>query len=148
MSETLEERVLRHEGLRSLPYRDTLGNYTIGVGHLITEDQAQELASGIDHAKIMEWLEQDLDNASAQLVHYLPWVVHLSKIRQEIFIEMIFQLGITGFLGFHSMLSCAKEGDIDGVVSSMKHSLWHTQTPNRCEELANLYLNNGAKNEH
>ena len=45
MSETLTERIERHEGYRQYPYLDTTGNYTVGIGHKITEQQAKDLAA-------------------------------------------------------------------------------------------------------
>lgn len=140
MTETLEDRIKRHEGLRLQAYTDTTGHLTIGWGHRIqpgdptevTEEEAEQL------------LQQDIQNAKDELAKDLPWTLALPMDQQSILIEMVFQLGVSGLLGFRNMLFCIRSGDTDGTVHAMLDSLWHKQCPERCEELANLWLNSVA----
>ena len=37
----LKKSLIEHEGLRYEPYKDHLGNWTIGVGHYIPKDQEE-----------------------------------------------------------------------------------------------------------
>jgi len=141
--ETLRDRIRRHEGLRLEPYVDTTGNWTIGVGHKIPEVEASNYPDGCTLEDAMNWLEADIQKATAQVTNALPWIVNLSEIRKEVLIEMAFQLGLHGLLGFHTMLSACSAGDFELAAKNMISSLWHKQTPARCEELANLMLNDG-----
>ena len=43
----LQERIKRHEGLRLKPYKDSLGYWTIGYGHLMTAKEKIAFADGI-----------------------------------------------------------------------------------------------------
>ncbi len=63
-----------------------------------------------------------------------------SAFKRDVLTEMVYQMGIGGLLEFKTLLSCARSGDDDGVVHSMLGSLWHQQSPGRCEELANDWL--------
>lgn len=140
MTETLSQRIIRHEGILLKPYRDTLGNFTIGVGHLITEAQATgEYAGGITEDEATEMLECDINKAQAA-VNGMAWTSSLCRVRQEVLTEMVFQLGFDGLLGFKNLLFCVRSGDWDGAAAAMLDSRWHTQTPERCEELAGLVL--------
>lgn len=145
MTETLQERIMRHEGFRSLPYQDTLNHWTVGFGHLLSESSAQEYEKGISTKDALDLLDKDIEIAKLAVARELPWTLGIAELKQEILQEMCFQLGINGLLGFHKMLSCARAGDDDGVVSNMLDSIWHKQTPSRCEELAALWLNNQPK---
>ncbi len=141
MSESIEERTIRFEGFRALPYKDSLGFWTIGIGEKITEDQAQELAHGVSYEWAYERMENKIQGFRNEILSLLPWVRLLSSIRQDVLVEMAYQLGIHGLMGFHSMLNCVKNGDFEGAAHDMLESLWHQQTPSRCEELADLILN-------
>ncbi len=145
MTETLRDRLIRHEGVYLKPYRDTLGNYTIGIGHLITEEQATgEYANGITEEQAMQLLDEDIAKAKAELATDMPWTLNLSPLKQDILTEMAFQLGINGLMGFKNLLFHARSGDLDGVAQDMIDSKWHSETPARCEEIANLWLNGNS----
>ena len=138
MTESLEDRIKRHEGFRSKPYLDTTGNWTIGFGHKLTDDQAQEYANGIDEITAEDILEKDITAAQAELNHALLWVSNLNDTRHGILVEIAFQLGLHGLLLFRRMLAALQDGDYQTAANEMLNSVWHTQTPERCEELSNL----------
>ncbi len=143
MTETLSGRIIRHEGIRLKPYRDTLGNWTIGVGHEITPEQATgEYGNGLTEDQAMEMLEDDINKAQVE-VNALQWTSSLCQIRQEVLIEMVFQLGMAGVMKFTDFLFRVRSGDWDGAAHAMLDSLWHRETPERCEELAHLMLTGG-----
>jgi lysozyme len=138
--ETLQQRIERHEGIRFKPYLDTTGHWTIGCGHMLTAPQAHDYANGISQAEALDLLDADIARARAEVAKDLPWTSQLCEIRQEVLIEMVFQLGMNGLLGFKNLLYCTRSGDWAGAAHAMLDSEWHRQTPARCEELANLML--------
>lgn len=141
MIETLERRIRRHEGFVHVPKPDAKGMYVIGYGHDITPDQAQDYANGISETDAESLLEQDITKAEAALASDLPWALNLSQIKQDVLVEMIFQMGVDGLMTFHNLLFNARQGNDAAVAQSMLNSLWHSQTPTRCEELASLWVN-------
>lgn len=130
MIETLRDRILRHEGLRLKVYKDSIGYDTIGVGRL--------LSNGISQDEAMLMLDNDIERAKIQVNKELPWVLGLDEIRQNVLIEMCFQLGINRMMLFKHMISACRDGDYDKAANEMINSAWHMQTSARCEELANL----------
>ena len=62
MPESLRERIKRHERLRLEPYRDSLGNWTVGYGH--------RLLTSITGVRAELLLTDDLERAeqAAQIV--------------------------------------------------------------------------------
>jgi lysozyme len=148
MSETLEQRVRRHEGFCFLPKPDSAfkgNNFVVGYGHDLTESCAQQYANGISEQEAEALLEADIAAARAEMLKELPWTAGLPQLKQDLICEMIFQLGIDGLFTFHNFLYCARGGDDAGAAKAMLNSLWHRQTPNRCEEMAELWLNGNTQ---
>ena len=78
--ETLRERIIRHEGLRLKPYRDTMGNWTIGYGRNLDERGITE-----EEAKIM--LDYDIDISARAFqdltLEFRKTLRHVTGKRQE-----------------------------------------------------------------
>ena len=127
MTESLLERVERHEGFRSKPYQDSLGVWTFGHGlTYITEDESMMIVRG---------RLQLIRNAIAR--HY-PWVANSPEDVLDVLTEMQYQLGETGLSRFAKFLSALEAGDYAEAAKEGKDSKWHTQTPERCEELMQI----------
>jgi lysozyme len=144
--ETLRERIMRHEGFCEFPKPDAKEFWVVGYGHDITKDQVSRYEHGISAEEADQLLDEDIATATKSVAKGLPWTLDLPKICQEVLIEMAFQMGVSGLLGFKNLLFHARSGNLDGVAQSMLNSKWHGQTPARCEELAGLYLNPEAAN--
>lgn len=133
--ETLTERIKRHEGLRLNPYTDSTNHISIGWGRNltdkgITENEANEmLAHDIAEA------ERDLQDLTLDFRYNLDLV---NAVRQGVLVEMIFQLGFPGFLGFKKMLAALEVGDFKEASQEMLRSLWARQTPKRAKELSEI----------
>lgn len=134
MTDTLQDRIIRHEGLRLSPYRDTMGKLTIGVGRCLD-------TKGISRDEAIYLLNNDLDYVKEHVATALPCILGLDQLRQEVLFEMAFQLGMNGLLGFKNMLAAVRDHNWASASTNMLSSAWHTQTPDRCEELANIMLN-------
>lgn len=125
---TLREQLQRDEGLRLTPYRCPTGHLTIGYGH--------NLEHGISPRMAEMLLDEDLSNAMHGVIDRLDWAVELGPERFSVLVNMAFQMGVQGLLGFTQMLKCAQAGDYAGAAREMRESQWATQTPERAERLA------------
>jgi len=133
MAETLEQRITRHEGLRLKPYVDTVGKITIGVGHNLTDN-------GLTLAQVEDIFQSDVLEAHTDLQRVLPWVAGLTPIRQEVFVELVFNLGITDLAQFHTFLNLAQADDWNGASADLLTTKWSRQVKGRAIELAHLLL--------
>ena len=131
MKESLVEELKRHEGYRSHAYRDTMGFLTIGYGLNIDAGISEPLA-----AQILEW---QVAECTAAIAGALPFWDKLSQARQEVFVNMGYNLGVDGLLGFRKMISAAAAGDIVGVCREMRDSKWYKQVGSRADELIEKY---------
>jgi lysozyme len=118
-----------HEGERLKPYRCTAGKLTIGVGRNL-EDR------GISAAESAYLLGNDIDHHWRELVKALPWVESLDEVRQRVLLDMAFNLGIAGLLGFKNTLATIKAGDFQKGAAMMLDSRWAKQVGQRADRLA------------
>lgn len=129
MTETLRNRIARHEGCKLKPYTDTVGKLTIGCGRNLTD-------KGISIDEAYALLDNDIAEVQRDVAANLPWTVNLPDQVREVLEEMAFQIGIYGLLQFKGTLKALQNGDYHGASESMLASLWANQTPVRAKELA------------
>ena len=125
------ERVIKHEGLRLKPYRCTAGKLTIGVGRNLDD-------VGITEEEAGYLLNHDINNAEKELMKAIPWADTMSRRRYYVFVEMVFNLGISRFMQFKKMIEYCRTGDYEKASEEALDSAWHKQVGKRAETLAKI----------
>ena len=128
----LKEQLKRDEGSVRYADEDTLGFLTIGVGRLIDDRRG----GGLSPSEIDYLLTNDIAEKSAQVLEALPWAKDLTEPRLAVLINMAFQMGLRGLLGFPGMLGAVRTGDYKAAAEHMLDSKWEQQTPTRAHRLA------------
>ena len=133
----LLESVKKHEGYRNKVYLDTLGKRTVGVGHLCVEDFWED-DKEYEEKFLMEILQKDLQEAirGARSLMEDHGCADIDEQAEEILIEMVFQLGMTGVSKFKKMWKALAELNYVGASYEMLDSRWSKQTPNRAKAMA------------
>lgn len=131
-SEKLRAQLIRDEGKVPHAYQDSLGYWTIGVGHLIDEKKGGKLPDFI----IDTLLEYDIEKHKKELVAALPWFIEIDPARQAVLINMAFNLGTAGLLKFANTLRCIREKAYQQAAEHMLDSLWAKQVGKRAHRLA------------
>ena len=121
------------EGVRRTAYQDHLGYWTIGVGRLI---DASKPGAGLRDTEIEQMLRNDVEDRIAAVGNALPWFYELDEARQGVLVNMAFQLGTQGLLGFKTTLDLVKAGKYAEAANQMLKSKWAKQTPDRAARLA------------
>jgi lysozyme len=125
---TLIEQLVRDEGLRLKPYKDSVGKLTIGIGRNLDD-------VGISHDEALMLLQSDIDRASAWVRSTFPWSINLDEVRQAALVNMAFNLGsrVDGFVQFIAKL---RAGDYEGAAHEMLNSLWAKQVGPRADRIS------------
>lgn len=133
------------EGEKLRAYRDNLGYWTVGVGHLIDPARGanpapfgMDLRNGgdITPEQSAQLLDVDIDAKSAEMDRRAAWWTGLTDDRQRVLINMAFQLGVSGLLGFRKAIAAMQVGDYAEAAAQMRDSAWaRTQTPVRAARL-------------
>lgn len=133
MRTELTRQLKGDEGTKPHAYQDHLGFWTIGVGRLI---DARKPGSGLRPEEITFLLNNDIDDRIRELGRRLPWFLDLDPARQGVLLNMSFQMGVEGLLGFKNTLRMVEQGRYDEAADGMLLSKWATQTPARAQRLA------------
>ena len=123
-----------HEGFRSSAYLDSEGYTTIGIGRLIDKRKG----GGISKAEALFLLENDVARFMKELDQKLPWWRGLSDIRQRVLVDLSFNLGVPGLLGFKNTLRAIHEGRFEDAAAGMLASKWASQVGARAHRLARM----------
>ena len=122
--ERIKEQLVRHEGLRLKPYRCTAGRLTIGIGRNLDD-------CGISQSEAYVMLINDIMNCEKQLQSKIPDIYNgLDEVRKSVLLNMCFNLGINGLLGFKNTLAFVKAGDWERAANNMLVSKWAKQVVN------------------
>jgi len=127
----LKEIITRHEGNKLFPYFDTTGHTTIGIGRNLTTRGLYPDEPGV-------LLDNDLGYFIPRLKDSLPFFNTLDYVRQIVLVDMCFNLGLKGLLGFKKMLEAVKRKDWICAAKEILQSRAAYQAPNRYHSLANM----------
>ena len=125
----LRSQLLRDEGLRLKPYRDSVGKLTIGCGRNL-----DDVGIGMDEANLL--LTNDIQRARAAVLARIPGSQALDEIRQAVLVNLCFNVGIAGLLKFTKFLAAVAAAQWDQAAIEMLDSRWRTQVGLRAERLA------------
>ena len=118
----LEQRLIEHEGIKKSAYNDSRGYLTIGIGFLIDP----KMNAGLSIEECMMILRHRLANLEKQLSQY-QWFTIQDQVRKSVIIEMAYNLGVNGLLGFKNMISALGERQVGTAAVEMGKSLWAEQ---------------------
>lgn len=133
MRNELTRQLKGDEDVRPHVYKDHLGYLTIGVGRLV---DARKPGSGLRPSEIAFMLNNDIDDRIEQLTRRLPWFQDLDDVRKAVLLNMSFQMGVDGLLGFKNTLKLVEQGNYESAAENMLLSKWAKQTPARAKRMS------------
>lgn len=112
------------EGFRAKPYLDSVGKSTFGYGCTsITEPEAAVL----------------LSNRVNDLLHsfkQMDWWPMLNDARMAVILNLGYNVGVGGVLGFHDMIAAIRARDYKAAAAALLASKYATQVGERALRLA------------
>jgi lysozyme len=127
----LKLQLVRNEGIRLKPYHDSVGKLTIGVGRNLDD-------VGITNLEAKMLLENDIERVESDLRVHLPLYSSLDDVRQRVLMDMAFNMGVAGLLGFQKMLAALAARDFATAKAEMLNSKWAKQVGIRAIRLAEM----------
>ena len=136
--ERLKRQIKEHEGVRKKAYKDSLGNWTIGVGHLIKlPDEHNLLQVSLADVHVDELFLIDLNQAIDDARKFID----ADDVPEEVFevvVNMAFNLGLTKLNKFENLKEALLEGDYNKAADEMIDSEWYHQVGNRSKRLVDM----------
>ena len=141
----LTDQLKRHEGYRNRMYLCTAGKETIGYGynlkanplHLSSLEIGNAYKNGMNEVEAERILKLMISKCVDQLEEAIPFINKLDTVRQDILINMCFNMGLVGLLKFKKALLLVKAGDYAKASIEMLDSKWaRDDVPERALELS------------
>jgi lysozyme len=104
-------------------YKDTTGNWTIGIGHNLT-------AKGISKGVMEMMFAEDVREAQDTLTKLVPDWRRFNEPRQNALVELAFNMG-GKLASFAHMLRAVNSDDWDRAADELQDSLWFRQVGRR-----------------
>ena len=128
----LESRVCLDEGYRAMPYLDTVGVATIGYGTTrILGEPVTLNHPAITDEIARQLLHQDLFTACMDAQALFVRFDDMDPVRQEVLVNMAYNLGKSRLAGFTKLLAAAELLDYAEMAAQMKDSHWYNQVGQR-----------------
>jgi len=126
--DSLKKSLKAHEGVKASLYKDTEGHVTGGCGHNFDQPLPDKLIELI--------LDFDVQVAIEELDRAFPsWRTH-SSARQNVLIELMFNLGAPRLGQFIRFWYALEQRNYSVAAQELLQSKWATQVKGRAETLA------------
>jgi lysozyme len=122
--------IATNEGLRQHIYKDSKGNETVGWGHLVS--------NGFSHAVCKLMFDEDIEIALKGCRERIEFFNELDTPRQYVLVNMAFNMGIGGLMGFERMLAHMKEKQFEEAANDLSKSLEFQEVPDRVSALIKI----------
>lgn len=140
----VKKMIIHHEGIRYRPYKDSLGLWTVGVGHLIGDGKTlpPEYDREFTHDEVMQMFEKDYQHHK-QAAEKIPGYENVNDKGQGALIDLTFNMGPAWYKKWPNFTRNLKEGDTEGAAESLENSKWYTQVGRRAPTIVSLIRNSG-----
>jgi lysozyme len=140
------EMIKKHEGVRTKPYKDSLGLWTVGVGHLIGDGKTlpPEWNRELSMAEVDELFYKDYMSHKKAAMK-IPGFNLVNAKAQGALIDLTFNMGNTWFKKWPNFVKNLSEGNTVGAAASLEDSNWYKQVKGRAVTIVSL-IKQGASN--
>lgn len=122
--ERVAERLRQEEGRRTTVYRDSRGYWTVGDGICV---DARVRGAGLTGAMCDALTRLSLADRAAELGRRIPFWGTLPCRAQDALLDMSFNLGVDGLMGFRRMLKALEAGDYATAGRECRSPRWIAQ---------------------
>lgn len=138
-----------NEGVRYEVYRDSLGNLTYGVGHLVTPGEINpvtgrpyQVGDSVSPALVESTYLQDYQQAANDAARFAgnSWN-NLSPDRQTVLTDMAFNMGGAGLNGFTQLQAAVRSSNWTAAGYEITNSRYGNLLPGRAGRNASIMVN-------
>ena len=137
-TEKLRQQLEIDEGVVHEIYKDHLGYPTFGIGHLITESDPEygfAIGTRVGEARVEEAYQEDIAEVLTDCVIAFPSWDSYPEEAQQVFANMMFNLGRTRLSKFVNMIAAAEDSNWVTAAAEGRDSKWYRQVTVRAERL-------------
>lgn len=137
--EDIKNMIKRHEGFVPHPYKDSLGLWTIGYGHLIGDGKSlpPEWNRPITKAEGEVLFEEDYAH-HRKAAEKIPGFSRMNEKGQGALTDLTFNMGPSWFRKWPKLQESLKAGDTEAAASNLESSKWYQQVKSRGPTIVSL----------
>jgi len=142
--DAVKQMIIRHEGLRTRPYKDSLGLWTVGVGHLIGDGKSlpADMNREFSQKEVMDMFEQDFAHHYG-IAQKTPGWDKANETGKGAMIDLAFNMG-RWWTKFPNTAKALMAGDFSSAAAGLRDSKWFQQVGNRGSEIASMIAQGGG----
>ena len=142
--DAIKQMIIRHEGLKTRPYRDSLGLWTVGVGHLIGDGKSLPPSMDREFSKdeVMAMFEKDFA-AHQAIAQNTPGWDKANEIQRGAMIDLAFNMG-QWWNKFPNTAKALAAGDWANAAAGLRDSKWYQQVGSRAGEITGMIAQAGS----
>jgi len=131
--------IKEHEGVRYKPYKDSLGLWTVGVGHLIGDGKSlpPEYNREFSQKEVDDMFAKDYEH-HRKAAEKIPGFSNLGQNGQGALTDLTFNMGPSWYKKWPNFVKTLSSGDIEGAASNLERSKWYTQVGRRGPRIVSL----------
>ncbi len=155
----VKKMIIGHEGMVPYPYKDSLGLWTIGVGHLIGNGKSlpseysawsnnrdafykgNNKTAALSTDEILKLFDKDFDKHK-KIAEETPSYDKANDTGKAAFIDLTFNMG-KWWPKWPSTRKKLEQLDFVGAAEGLRNSKWYTQVKGRAEKIVNMVANAG-----
>ena len=134
-----KQMIIAHEGIRYTPYKDSLGLWTVGVGHLIGNGKTlpPEMNREFSHDEVMAMFDKDYDH-HRKAAESIPGFNKFNATGQAALTDLTFNMGPAWSRGWPNTRKAIGEGNTEGAASGLENSKWYGQVGGRAATIVSM----------
>lgn len=126
------------EGFRAFPYDDLTGQPVHAPQGKITIGIGLNLEAGIDYQEAVYLALNRMKRIDKELLFRLPFYDRLDNVRRYVLINIVFNVGINGFMKFKRLIDAMACGNYESASDEIMDSNAARQLPARYNRLATM----------
>jgi lysozyme len=142
--DAVKQMIMRHEGVRTRPYRDSLGLWTVGVGHLIGDGKSlpADMNREFSQKEVMDMFEKDFAHHYG-IAQQTPGWDKANETGKGAMIDLAFNMG-RWWSKFPNTAKALMAGDFSSAAAGLRDSKWFTQVGNRGSVITSMIAQGGG----
>ena len=140
----IKAMIIEHEGIRYEPYKDSVGLWTIGVGHLIGDGKSlpDDMNRTFSEKEVMDMFEEDYAHHK-KIASRTPGYDEANYAGKAAMIDLGFNMG-QWWPKWPNTAKALKEGDFTSAARGLEDSKWYRQVGRRAPKIVALIESAGT----
>jgi len=140
----IKAMIIEHEGIRYEPYKDSVGLWTIGVGHLIGDGKSlpDDMNRTFSEKEVMDMFEEDYAHHK-KIASRTPGYDEANYAGKAAMIDLGFNMG-KWWPKWPNTSKALKEGDFTSAARGLEDSKWYRQVGRRAPKIVALIESAGT----